>query len=135
MKTITPDEYRRCTRKKGRPRFHRSPPEDRTLDGITFPSIAEMMRYAELTRQFRAGQTWFIRQPLFDLAGVKYHADFLIAKVILGADGKEHLAIECAEEVKGHFRGAFRDEALRGWKRNAEQVKQLYGIPVVLIER
>lgn len=125
MQSISNVEYRKMVKKK--PRFSRSPKSDRTEDGIVFDSKAELVRYRELKlARSSCLVLWFIRQPLFDLAGVKYHADFLIV---------EHCGLVRVEEVKGRFKGKFRADALRRWKRNAAQVKQIYGVTVELIER
>lgn len=128
-RTMTGAQFRalQAQRKKGRSLYYRSSKEKRTVDGITFDSIAEAARYCELRDLKRTGWiTWFLRQPLFDLAGVKYHADFEIRF----ADGQIRF-----EDVKGKFRGPFRERALRNFRRNQEQVKQLYGITVELVER
>lgn len=125
MRTISNVEYRKMVKHK--PRFSRSPKAERTEDGITFDSKAELERYRELKRWKEWGRAkWFIRQPLFDLAGVKYHADFLV----VWWDGRV-----VVEEVKGKYTGRFRAEALRRWKRNAAQVKELYGVEIELVER
>lgn len=48
------------------PRFKRSAPERRTIDGITFDSIKEARRYAELKMLERAGQIHNLQlQPAF----------------------------------------------------------------------
>lgn len=117
--------------KRGRSRFKRSEPSKRTEDGITFDSIAELKRYRELKLLRAKGDVkWFIRQPLFDLAGVKYRADFLVVE----PDVRGGVTIS-VEEVKGKYKGRFRTEALRTWTRNVKQVREIYGIDVELIER
>lgn len=114
-------------KRKHRPRFRRSPPEDRTEDGIVFASKVELKRYRELKVSRAAGAIkWFIRQPMFDLMGAKYTADFLI----VGTHGTVSV-----EEVKpSNISPRFRDEALRRWRRNAKQVKAVYGVDVKLVE-
>ena len=113
--------------KKQRSRYKRSDPAKRTADGMVFDSIAEMTRYRELRYSRDSGLVkWFIRQPRFDLAGAKYHADFLI----VWPDGSISV-----EDVKGKYSGRFRSEALRTFSRNRKQVMQLYGIDVELVER
>ena len=128
MRTMTVAEFKKL--KKGKPRFSRSPASERTMDGVTFDSQSELTRYLEL-KAMRGGRVkWFIRQPIFDLCGVVYRADFLI--VWRGTGGEEYVGVE---EVKGKFTGRFRQEALRRWKRNAAQVQELYGIEIQLVER
>lgn len=109
-------------------RIKRSPPADRSEDGITFDSKAELKRYRELKEIRSSGAIrWFVRQPLFDLAGARYHADFLIVWI----SGEVTV-----EEVKGRkYVGAIYTESLRRFKRNAAQVSTLYGVEVELVER
>lgn len=127
MKTLTPAEFKTLTKGRGKSRFPRAAREDRTEDGITFASRAERTRYRELKAMRHAGEVrWFLRQPTFDLAGAVYRADFLVVL----ADGSLRI-----EEVKGKYAGKFRETALREWKRNAKQVKELYGLVVELVER
>lgn len=142
-RSITGAEFRalQAKRKTGRSLYRRSSREARTVDGIVFDSKAEAARYCELRDLKRSGRVaWFLRQPLFDLAGVKYHADFIIRftdSEVRFADGQVHFEAGRVrfEDVKGKFRGPFRERALRNFRRNAEQVKQLYGITVELVER
>lgn len=127
-------EYKKL--RKGKPRFHRSEKADRTEDGITFDSKAELERYQELKMLKATGHIkGFHRQPLFDLAGVKYHADFQIIWPFGGLPVPKECVFVTYEEVKGKYKGPFRAEALRRWKRNAAQVKELYGVNVELVER
>lgn len=106
-----------------RPWMARARPEDRTEDGIVFASRAELRRYRELRLARLAGEVaWFVRQPLFDLGGVRYRADFLVVR----RDGRVEV-----EEVKPPRAP---EEVLRRWRRNAEQVRTLYGVDVKLIQ-
>jgi hypothetical protein len=65
-------------------RIHVAPKEERTLDGVTFASKAEMNRFAELRMLERAGlieglelQPRFVLQPKTDaLRELAYIADF-----------------------------------------------------------
>lgn len=113
--------------RKGKSRFYRSPKEDRTCDGIVFDSKAEMRHYEELKLRKIWGEIKdFDRQYPVDLAGVIWKIDFIVE----GNDGRVW-----GEEVKGKYRGRFRQAALREFRRNQKQAMKLYGITVKLIER
>ena len=130
--TITAAQWRALEekRKASRSLYRRGSRESRTVDGIVFDSKAEATRYGELKLLRAHKRVWnFWRQPVFDLAGVVYRPDFLVL-------WREPQGIRVAvEEVKGTFRGAFREQALRTFRRNAEQVRQIYGMTVELVER
>jgi hypothetical protein len=103
--------------------YRRSKATERTEDGITFSSKAELKRYRELkAAKARGIIRWFLRQPVFDLAGVVYRADFLV----VSSSGAIVI-----EDVKG--RGGPRG-SLDRFRRDREQVKQLYGVDVILVE-
>jgi hypothetical protein len=110
---------------KRRPKVTRTKKENRTEDGITFESKANLLRYQELKDQRENGRVrWFIREPRFDLAGVTYKADFLV----VWDSGSVSV-----EEVKSpNYR---KRVDWRRTKRNLEQVYHLYGIRVVILER
>lgn len=88
-------------------RIRVAPKEDRTLDGITFASRAEMNRYAELTMLEHAGLiTDLARQPRFTLQqaynlgyGERYRALVYVADFSYHEKGRAQLIVE---EVKGH---------------------------------
>jgi hypothetical protein len=128
--TVTAAEFRKS--RKGRSLFRRSAPEDRTADGITFASKAEMKRYRELKAlRARGNVAWFIREPRFDLLGCRYSADFLIVWTQPSVKGSS----VTVEEVKpANLKPRFREQALRAWRRNAAMVKEAYGIDVTLVE-
>src|ERR1700675_1346317 len=67
--------------RKGRPRFARSKPEDRTWGGVTYASKGEMAFAKRLAKE-RASSPgmWWVRQPIFDLAGVAYRPDFVVVR-------------------------------------------------------
>jgi len=124
--TVDWKAFLRKTR-KGKSRFRRSPKEERTCDEIIFDSKAEMRHYEELKLRKLWGEIKdFERQVPLDLAGVIWTVDFMV-------EGKEGSI--WGEEVKGRYKGKFRQQALREFRRNQKQVKRLYGLEVKLFER
>jgi hypothetical protein len=122
-----------------RPKVQTSAREDRTADGITFKSKAELVRYQELKLLRRAGEVlWFIYQPPFHVLGVRVVADFLIAwNAKRMVDGPtEHngapLVVITIEDVKGT--GGNRDHRAR-FERNRKQVREAYGIEIEEVVR
>jgi len=118
-----------------RPSITRASKEDRTVDGIPFDSKAEASRYVELRDMQRWGQQgngprwaryplWFSHQPLFWLAGVKYHADFLI----VWSDGTTTV-----EEIKS--KNAKKRPDWTRLRRNIVQAKTLRNVDVEVVER
>ena len=91
-----------------------------------------MKRYRELRAlRNRGNVSWFIRQPRFDLSGVRYTADFLIVWREPSVNG----SFVTVEEVKpSNLAPRFREQALRAWRRNTKQVKEMYGIDITLVE-
>ncbi len=119
--------------KKGKPRFNRSKPEDRTAEGYVFDSKVEMQRYEVLrARQKGKRLSHLCIHPVFILAGVFYEADFFYLEKTATT------WVPVVEEVKplleGKRRARFRQEALRAWRRNAAQMWEIHGIEVVLVE-
>ncbi len=94
---------------------HKYKAKQTEVDGIKFPSQAEANRYCNLKRLRQAGEdSWFIRQPTFDLpGGVRYRADFLI----IWQSGEITV-----EDVKG-----FKTQA---YKIKKKQVEALYPIRI-----
>lgn len=131
-------------KKPGRSRFARSKPEDRTWGGVTYASKGEMELAKQLERErLKKPGIWWVRQPVFDLAGVQYRPDFLVVRpanvlVPTGNDFEFFLNPRSAVtvyEIKPALKpGRFRDEALRTFRRNQAQVQALWGITVELIE-
>ena len=133
------------SRWRGKSTFARSKPADRTWGGVTYASKGEM-EFAKKLAIERAGNPgmWYVRQPIFDLAGVKYRPDFLVVRPfrylthdftpdggrIFGL-GEETTLYEIKPWIKND---RFRAEALRRFKRDAAQVKALWGVDVVLVE-
>jgi len=119
-----------------KPRVSRSRREDRTLHGITFASKAEMVRYQELHALQVAGEVlWFIRNPGFDVLGVKVYADFLVVwrssfpeyeQVFLGKPIPPLIRIT-VEDVKG--KGG-NPEHRRRFERNRKQVYEAWGVTI-----
>jgi hypothetical protein len=108
----------------GKPRLARSKPADRTLDGMTFDSRAELTRYRELQALKLTGEVrYFLRQPRFDLLGATYRADFQI----FWTDGRVTY-----EDVKGSGSPRF---VVDRFKRSARQVAVLYGVEVEVVRR
>lgn len=101
----------------------RAKAEKRSENGITFASLAELRRYQRL-KQLRAlgAVAWFIRQPTFDLAGAVYRPDFLVVY----PSGEIKI-----EEVKPLNAPS---DVITRWKRNYNQVLELYGLKVVLVQ-
>lgn len=94
------------------------------MDGITFDSRAEMLRYGELKALMEFGRVkYFLRQPMFDLLGATYRGDF----EIFWADGQVTY-----EDVKGSGSPRF---AVDRFKRSARQVQVLYGVEVEIVKR
>lgn len=123
MKTITAAQYRKLKR-PGRNWMPRAKPADRTMDGITFDSRAEMLFYAKSIRE-RAltGELLFwCAQPVFWLGGVSYRPDFFLMDRARGVS---------VVDVKGKY---VPPEVLRRWKRNAAQMKAIHGIDVGLAQ-
>ena len=111
---------------KKRPRFPRAPASERRYKGITFDSKAEMRRFKELELLVEPGDiVGFDYQRPFDLAGVIYTPDFLVAT-----------ETKCwCEEVKPRIRNPrFRRETLRAFRRNARQMLTLHKMEVRLVE-
>jgi hypothetical protein len=89
-------------------RIRVAPKEERTLDGITFASRAEMNRYAELSMLERAGLiSELTRQPRFTLQeaynlgyGERYRSLVYVADFSYHEKGNRRLVVE---EVKGHI--------------------------------
>jgi hypothetical protein len=138
VKTITAAEFLAGRAKpKRRPYISRSKRSERTADGIVFDSQVEMRRYLELKGYVAKGMIrGFLRQPLFDLAGVVYRADFLVWDLVPMAHNPSRGAFRDvrdvhAEEVKGE---KTHPEVMRRFRRNAQQVRELYGIEVLLVE-
>lgn len=125
--------------KPSRSRFARSKPADRTLDGVTYASKGEMKFAKKLALEWLKNPAmWWMRQPVFDLAGVRYTADFLVvrAKQFEFKDGSTFPRMTVTVyEIKPKLKpGRFRDEALRTFRRNAAQVNALWGVHVELVE-
>lgn len=100
----------------------------RTADGILFASVPEKERYLELKEERAAGRvSWFIRQPLFDLAGATFKADFLVVHP------DRSITVEDVKSKRMHPR--FKAKALTAFRRSATQVRTLYPIEVTVIER
>lgn len=134
----------------GKPTFTRSKPADRTYAGVTYASKGEMEFAKGLLIERGSGRSlWWVRQPVFDVAGVKYSPDFLVVrcpgKAVLGTGelffGNVRTTVTVYEikprlnpGLPGSRQRRFRDEALRRFKRNAAQVSALWGVEVELIE-
>lgn len=126
VNSITIEEYRAMKLGKA-PAIKRSRKEDRTADGITFDSKAELQRYMELKAgRARGAVAWFCHRPCFYLGGARYTADFLW--VLAGDCPVVHV-----EEVKSPNWEQRRDA--RRCKRNLVQVRNLYGVEVEVVER
>lgn len=103
--------------KKGRGRFPVAPKEQRTVDGITFDSKREAVRYAELKLRERIGEiTDLERQPEYVVqingqALCTYRADFRYFE-------RGEQIIEDVKSADG--RGTAKDTAYRLRKRAAE---------------
>lgn len=82
-------------------RYRVASADRRTVDGITFDSLAEARRYSELRLMERAGEIAQLElQPVYLLhAGIKYRADFRYRD----KDGRE-----VVEDVKGHLTDVYR---------------------------
>lgn len=117
--------------RKGRPRFNRSKPEDRTVDGHVFASKLEAERYRLLkVRQDAREITHLCLQPVFLLAGVKYTADFMYLERM-----PFDVLRPVVEEIKPLMKSKrFRKEMLRRFSRNKAQMIVLHGIDVTLVE-
>jgi len=115
-------------RRLHKPRVSRSRREDRTLHGITFASKAEMVRYQELHALQVAGEVlWFIRNPGWDVLGVKVYADFLIVwrcEKSIALSGSVRVTVE---DVKG--KGG-NPEHRRRFERNRKQVQEAWGVAI-----
>jgi hypothetical protein len=112
-------------RRLHKPRVSRSRREDRTLHGITFASKAEMVRYQELHALQVAGKVmWFIRNPGWDVLGVKVYADFLI---VWEPDLPCESIRITVEDVKG--KGG-NPEHRRRFERNRKQVYEAWGVTI-----
>jgi hypothetical protein len=147
MQTMTAREFRR-RQGAGKPRYRVAPKADRTVDGIVFASRGEALYYRKLKDERHwDGETWWVRQPVFDLAGTTYRPDYLVCRPaqVLGQDGLSLVTVNGAwrvsvVEVKPKLRDAtprqrrFRAEALRTFRRNARQLKEIWGIEVQLVE-
>ena len=89
------------------------------IDGKRFASKLEGRCYEELKLRQKLGDvSWFIRQPRFELAGVRYYADFL---AVLN-NGKVEVI-----DAKGRDTPASRNKR--------KQVKEMYGVEVILWPR
>lgn len=144
MKTITAAEYRdkimggytgaktlKNAPRKGKPRFRVCPAEERTLNGTVYASKCERdYALTLMDRRQRSPILWWARQPVFDLGGVKYTADFILVGPYV--DNRANVQVV---EVKPRMKpGRFRQEALRRFERNRKQVKAIWGVDVELIE-
>ena len=112
---LTPAQYRDTVKAPKKGRYHKSPAEKRTCDGITFGSVLEMKRYQALRLKQIAGLIHDLKlQPVFkiDINGqhlCRYTADF----EYLNERGEVVI-----EEVKSTGTAKERDYKLR--KRAAE---------------
>jgi len=103
-------------------RYTVAPREQRTIDGMTFASLAEGRRYGELKLRERIGEIFDLRcQPAFDCVvnGVhvlRYTVDFAYRD----ATGRE-----VYEEVKSGRSGRERD-----WKLRRALVQALHGVSI-----
>lgn len=121
--------------KASRSWVRRAPRSKRTSGGHVFDSRAELRRYEELRLQEIAGEVRNIElQPTFDLAGVRYTADFRYERFLEAAEEPLRNGgwTTVVEDVKG--RRAPR-EILARFRRNARQVLTLYGVTVELVRR
>lgn len=103
-----------------KPRKYKNQPVK--VDGIKFHSKLEAARYQELVLLRKAGQVRnFWRQVPFDLAGVTWRCDFLVewATDLLA---RSPITVE---DAKGFL--------TRQAARNHKQVKELYGLDVILV--
>ena len=102
-----------------------APREQRTIDGMTFASLAEARRYGELKLRERIGEIFDLRcQPAFDCVvnGVhvlRYTVDFAYRN----AAGREVF-----EEVKSGRSGRERD-----WKLRRALVQALHGVSIDVV--
>ncbi|MEI6221195.1 MAG: DUF1064 domain-containing protein [bacterium] len=73
---VTAKEFQQMLKKKHK--YGVAPKEERTLDGVTFASKAEMRRYCQLKLMEKVKDIQDLKlQPKFELyAGIKYVADF-----------------------------------------------------------
>lgn len=137
MKTIKAcDLHKELRRVKGRPRYRVAPKAERTVYGHVFASKAEAEFYRELlvhkSAALAEGYSFVIvLQPRFLLAGVLYTADFMTLEWMYLGDATRIGVYE----VKGKYAGRFRAEALRRFRRDARQMKQIHGLEVELVER
>jgi hypothetical protein len=101
-----------------RHKYHVSPPDQRTIDGITFDSKKEAKRYTELKLLHEMGEVVvFLMQVPFRLpGGVRYRADFLV----FWSTGEVTV-----EDVKGMRTAEY--------KAKKKMVEELYA-PVVITE-
>lgn len=131
QETLTAAEWK--AKHKRQPRFKRSPPEERTVEGHVFDSKLDAERYAQLRLEQRSGIViWISIYPRFLLAGVVYTADFMYGQHLPQQD----YSTVVVEEVKPSIQDPkARAEYLRAFRRNQKQMKELHKIEVVLIER
>ncbi len=68
--------------RRGGGKYHVSPKEDRTYNGVVYASKKEMKKAEELDLEIKAGEiTFYLRQVPFTLpGGDKYVADFMVFK-------------------------------------------------------
>jgi hypothetical protein len=108
-----------------RSRYTVAPREQRTIDGMTFASLAEARRYAELKLRERIGEIFDLRcQAAFDCIVNGVHVlTYTVDFAYRDAEGREVF-----EEVKSGRSGAERD-----WKLRAKLVEALHGVKINVV--
>lgn len=125
-----PLQVRKWRKSPGKPALARSAKADRTCNGQTFDSKAEMLRFKELEiLQVTGVVDYFLRQPRFELLGCTYRADFQIFWRLERFPCTPNVTYE---DVKGKGSPRF---VVDRYRRSIKQVKTLYGVEIQTVYR
>jgi hypothetical protein len=115
-------------------RVNKSDPERRTMDGITFDSIAEMQRYADLKLQQRAGLIRELKHHTkFDLRVNGIHICFYSADFSYIDNVSSRAVLEDVKGFKRGKRGKLLPRVNREFHIKQKLMKAVFGLEVEIV--